>query len=46
MVIYLNEGSSLVALAWLLPVLIYANQATLLYFAVHFDELIARFGFA
>jgi hypothetical protein len=46
LVIYLNEGSVLVALAWLVPLLVYANQASLLYFAVHFEELIARFGFA
>jgi hypothetical protein len=45
-VIYLNEGSWLVVLAWLVPTLLYANQVTLLYVAVHFEELVARFGFS
>lgn len=41
-VIYLNEGSVLCLLLWTVPVLIYANLATLLYVAVHYDALIAR----
>jgi hypothetical protein len=42
-IIYLNEGSILVVALWLLPVLIFANLATLLYFAIHFDSIIAKF---
>ena len=32
---------ALVMLAWLLPVLLFANQATLLYLAIHFESLLA-----
>lgn len=39
----LHEGSALVVLAWLLPVLAFANLATLVYLALHFDAIIARF---
>ena len=42
-VVYLNEGSALVALLWLVPTLAFANLATLLYFAIHFDEIVGRF---
>jgi len=42
-VAYLNEGSVLVVLLWLLPTLFFANLATLLYFAVHYDAIVARF---
>jgi hypothetical protein len=42
-VVYLNEGSALVVLLWLVPVLAFANLATLLYFALHFDQIVARF---
>ena len=41
--IYLNEGSLLIMLIWLVPVLIFANLATLLYLAIHFDQIVARF---
>jgi hypothetical protein len=41
-VIYLHEGS-LAVLAWLVPVLLFANLATLLYVAIHFEALVARF---
>lgn len=41
--IYLHEGSALVMLAWLLPVLAFVNLATLLYFAIHYDSIVARF---
>ncbi len=41
-VVYLHEGS-VVALSWLVPTLAFANLATLLYFAIHFDEIVARF---
>ena len=42
-IIYLNEGSLLVLLLWLVPVLIYANLAILLYVAMNYDSLIAHF---
>ncbi len=42
-IIYLNEGSLLVVLLWLLPVLVYANLAILLYVALNYDSLIAHF---
>jgi hypothetical protein len=41
-VIYFHEGSIVAVLIWILPVLIYANQVTLLYFAVNFDSIVAR----
>jgi hypothetical protein len=41
-IVYLNEGSALVTLLWLLPTLAFANLATLLYFALHFDEIVAK----
>ena len=41
--IYLNEGSVVVLLVWLVPVIIFANLATLLYLAIHFDQIVARF---
>ncbi len=41
--VYLNEGSALVTLLWLLPTLAFANLATLLYFAIHFDQIVGRF---
>jgi hypothetical protein len=41
-VMYLH-GGLLTVLLWLLPVLAFANLATLLYFAIHFDAIVARF---
>ena len=41
--IYLHEGSLLVALIWLLPVFVFANLATLIYLALNYDSLIAYF---
>ena len=41
-VIYLHQGA-LVALLWLVPVLVYANLAILLYLGIHFSSLVARF---
>lgn len=38
--IALHQGA-VVMLAWLLPVLLFANQATLLYLAIHFESLLA-----
>ena len=43
-VIYLHQGSLLVVALWLVPVLLFANLATLLYVAIHFESLVARFG--
>lgn len=43
LVMYLHEGSLLVVALWLVPVVVYANLATLLYVAIHFDSLVARF---
>lgn len=42
-VIYLNEGSLVIVLIWLIPVLIYANLAILLYAALNYDSLISNF---
>jgi hypothetical protein len=42
-VIILHEGF-VVALVWLVPVLLFANLATLLYVAIHFEALVARFA--
>lgn len=41
-VIYFHEGSIVALLIWILPVMVFANQATLLYFAVNFDAIAAR----
>jgi hypothetical protein len=32
-----------VAAAWLVPVLLFANLATLLHVAIHFESLVAQF---
>lgn len=42
-IIYLNEGSLLVLGLWLLPLVLFANLATLLYFAMNYDSLINHF---
>ncbi len=42
--IALNEGSLLAALLWAAPVLLFGNLATLLYLAIHFDEIAAKFA--
>lgn len=42
-VIYLHQGSLAVLALWLVPVLLFANLATLLYVAIHFESLVARF---
>ena len=42
-VVYLNEGSALVTLCWLVPVLLFGNLATLLYVVIHFDRIVAHF---
>lgn len=40
-IIYLVEGSLLVTLLWLLPILLFANLATLLYFAMNYAAIVA-----
>ncbi|WP_456457922.1 hypothetical protein [Reichenbachiella sp.] len=42
-VIFLNEGSILLVLLWLIPVLIYANLAILLYVALNYDSILSHF---
>ena len=41
LIIVVNDGV-VTALIWLVPVLIYANLTMLLYFALHFDEIVAK----
>lgn len=41
-IVYLHDGA-LVALIWLLPTLAFANLSILLYLAINFDSLAARF---
>ena len=41
--IYLNEGSIVVLLVWLVPVIIYANLVVLLYIALNYDLLLSHF---
>lgn len=41
--IYLNEGSLLVMFLWLLPVLLFANLATLLYVAMNYGSIVNHF---
>lgn len=42
-IIYLNEASLWVVVLWLVPVILFANLATLLYFAMNYDALVLRF---
>lgn len=42
-VIYLHTGSVTVALLWLVPLFLFGNLATLLYFAVNYDSILTRF---
>jgi hypothetical protein len=42
LVIYLNEGA-LAAFLWAVPTLPFANLSILLYFAIHFDAIVAKF---
>jgi len=41
-VVGLNEGSLTMLLFWLLPTLIYGNQTTLLYFALNYEQIVAK----
>lgn len=40
--IYLNEGSVFVLLLWFFPTILFANLSTLLYFAIHYDSIVAK----
>jgi hypothetical protein len=42
-VIYLHTGSAMVALIWLVPLYMFGNLATLLYFAINYDSLMTKF---
>ena len=42
--VYLNEGSVLLMLVWLVPTLILGNIVTLIYFILHFNSLVAHCG--
>lgn len=42
-VIYLHTGSAMVALIWLVPLFMFGNLATLLYFAINYDSILAKF---
>ncbi len=41
--IYFNSGSIWIMLAWMVPVIIYANLAILLYIALNYVSIIAQF---
>lgn len=42
-VIFLNEGSMIIMLLWLIPIVLFGNLATLLYFALNYDSIISNF---
>lgn len=42
--IYLNEGSLMIALLWLLPTLLLGNIVPLLYFVVNFESIVRHFA--
>ncbi|MDG2449368.1 MAG: hypothetical protein P8M34_07010 [Saprospiraceae bacterium] len=39
-IVYLNEPSFIIFLLWLIPATIFANLATLLYLALHYDSIV------
>lgn len=41
LVVFLNEGALVFAL-WLIPFLVFANLAVLLYFAIHFESIVSK----
>lgn len=41
-VVYLHQGALMMAL-WLIPALVYINLVTLLFAAIYYDSLVARF---
>ncbi len=42
LLIYLHEGP-IAVLIWIVPILVFANLITLLYLAINFDSIVARF---
>tara|TARA_R110002049_G_scaffold304467_1_gene499693 strand:+ start:1294 stop:1698 length:405 start_codon:yes stop_codon:yes gene_type:complete len=42
-IIFLNEGSFLVMALWVIPIILFANLATLLYIAMNYDSLVSHF---
>jgi hypothetical protein len=42
-IIYLNEGSIIILALWLVPIILFANLATLLYIAMNYDSLVSHF---
>ncbi|MFA0813090.1 hypothetical protein [Microbulbifer epialgicus] len=42
-IIYLNEGSILVLVFWLVPIILFANLAVLLYLAMNYDSIVSHF---
>jgi hypothetical protein len=42
-IIFLHEGSLIIMLFWLAPILVFANLATLVYIGLNYDSLIAHF---
>jgi hypothetical protein len=42
-VIFLNEGSLLILALWFIPLVLFANLATLLYVAMNYDSIISNF---
>jgi hypothetical protein len=42
LIVFLNSGALAVAL-WAIPTLLFGNLSILLYFALHFDAIVARF---
>jgi hypothetical protein len=43
LMIYLHTGSGFMVLLWVLPTIMFGNLATLLYLAIYFDSIIAKF---
>ncbi|MEQ1923059.1 MAG: hypothetical protein ABL952_11195 [Pyrinomonadaceae bacterium] len=41
--IYLHTGSAAVAIVWLVPLFLFGNLTTMLYFAINYDSLMAKF---
>lgn len=39
-IVYLNEPSFIIFLLWIIPATIFANLATLLYLALHYDSIV------
>lgn len=41
--IYLHAGSPAIALVWIVPLYLFGNLATLLYFAINYDSIMTKF---